>query len=651
MNPNSTQREQGLTLEQLGLVPSEAQRRSGFGRSADDAGRGSDDRREGPVPNPGLRSTEPASSLRILFLVSAHNGLSQRAWLALTELGHEVSVAVVKSAIAMEAAVREHDPELIVCPFLKTMIPESIWSRCRCLIVHPGPRGDRGPSSLDWAIELRMREWGVTVLEASGVFDAGDVWATSSFAMREVGKSSLYRHEVRRAAIEALVQAIGRVLAGGSAPKALDPGEPRGRARALMSQQVRAIDWGRNSTEVIARKIHAGEGHPGVLDVIDGTEFHLFGAHSELGLNGRPGDVIAQRAGAICRATVDGAVWITHLKRRDTPTESFFKLPAMRALSLAGLVPDVPQVTVARDARLPAHHTYRDIAYQEHGAVGYLSFEFYNGAMSTEQCRRLRDAYAYARSRSKTRVIVLLGGSDYFSNGIHLNVIEAADDPAVESWRNLHAITDLVRDIIQTDSHLVISALRGDAAAGGVPLAVAADYTLAREDTVLNPYYQHMGGLYGSEYWTYLLPRRVGAEMTARLTGAPFTPIGARHAVRIGLLDAAVDATPSSFHNQTRRLAEGLSSTPSVEYRLEQKRREREHDELLKPLHAYHSEEMARCQERFFGPDPSYHQARRRFVYKIAPAHCETPQRLDDGSRIDLGSLFEQAEPALDHAA
>ena len=120
-----------------------------------------------------------------------------------------------------------------------------------------------------------------------------------------------------------------------------------------------------------------------------------------------------------------------------------------------------------------------------------------------------------------------MGGRDYFSNGIHLNVIEAAENPAEESWRNLNAITDLVREIIETDSHLVISALRGDAAAGGVALALAADHVVGREDIVLNPYYQHMGGLYGSEYWTYLLPRRIGAEMTATLINPPFTPIGA----------------------------------------------------------------------------------------------------------------------------
>ena len=99
-------------------------------------------------------------SLRILFLVSAHNGLSQRAWIALRERGHEVTVEVVESAEAMETAVGRDDPQLIVCPFLKKMIPESIWSQHRCLIVHPGPRGDRGPSSLDWAIELARASGG-----------------------------------------------------------------------------------------------------------------------------------------------------------------------------------------------------------------------------------------------------------------------------------------------------------------------------------------------------------------------------------------------------------------------------------------------------------------------------------------------------------
>lgn len=558
-------------------------------------------------------------SLRILFLVSAHNGLSQRAWIALTELGHEVTVAVVDSAAKMEAAVSEHQPQLIVCPFLKTLIPESIWANHRCLIVHPGPRGDRGPSSLDWAIELGMPEWGVTVFEANGEVDAGDVWATRSFRMREAGKSSLYRHEVRRAAIDALLEAVGRIARGDGPPQQLDRiGEGvRGRARPLMTQDVRSIDWNSDGTDKVVRKIRAAEGHPGVLDAIDGTQFHLFGVRAEWLLRGRPGQIIAQASGAICRATVDGAVWITHLKRRDTPGERYFKLPAARSLALAGVQLDVPEIAVGLDGQVPVDPTYNEISYEERAAVGYLHFDFYNGAMSSEQCGRLRDAYADARSRSNTRVIVLMGGSDYFSNGIHLNLIEAAEDPAGESWRNLNAINDLVRDVIETDSHLVISALAGDAAAGGVPLALAADYVIGRGDIVLNPYYQHMGGLYGSEYWTYLLPRRVGSEMTARLVGPPFAPIGADRAVRIGLLDAALDGTLSSFHSQTHRMAEGLSISPHVEYRLERKRRQRAHDEQLKPLQAYRSEELARSHESFYGSDRSYHEARRRFVYKI----------------------------------
>ena len=249
--------------------------------------------------------------------------------------------------------------------------------------------------------------------------------------------------------------------------------------------------------------------------------------------------------------------------------------------------------------------------------MGYLRFAFYNGAMSTEQCGRLREAFAHARAQQHTRVIVLLGGDDYFSNGIHLNEIEAADNPAQESWRNLQAIDDLVKDILETDSHLVVSALAGDAAAGGVPLALAGDYVLAREDTVLNPYYQHMGGLYGSEYWTYLLPRRVGAATTARLTSAPFRPVGSREAVRMRLLDAALGADLEEFRAATARFAERAAHDGLHQARLKDKRHRRVIDERVKPLEAYRQEEMARCHQCFFGPDPAYHHARRSFVYKL----------------------------------
>jgi putative two-component system hydrogenase maturation factor HypX/HoxX len=561
--------------------------------------------------------------LNVLFLVSAHNSLSQRSWIALTELGHDVEVAVVESGAQMEAAVAARRPDLIVCPILKKLIPESIWSTHRCLVVHPGPPGDRGPSSLDWAIELGAEEWGVTVLEADGDFDAGEVWASRTFPTRAAGKSSLYRHEVRHAAIAAIAEAVRRIGETGVAP-AVPAGPSAGQARPLMSQEVRAIGWTADSTDTVVRKLRAAEGHPGVLDAIHGTEFHLFGVHRERELRGAPGTIIAQRDGAICRATTDGAVWITHLKRREGETS--YKLPATRALELSRVSVDAPEVPIAVDAALPAEHTFREIVYEEHAGVGYLHFDFYNGAMSIEQCRRLRDAYLLARSRRETKVIVLMGGVDFFSNGIHLNVIEAADDPAMESWLNLQAIDAVVREIVETDSHLVISALAGDAAAGGVPFALAADRVVAREDVVLNPYYGHMGGLYGSEYWTYLLPRRVGPETAERLTSAPFAPVGTREAVEIGLLDAAFGATAADFGAQVRELAERSARDPRLVEQLEDKRRVRARDEQIKPLRAYRNEELARSYRCFFGEDRSYHEARHRFVHKLG-APCAVPTR------------------------
>ena len=562
-------------------------------------------------------------SLRILFLVTAHNGLSQRAEIALAELGHEVTVAVVDGAAEMEAAVATDPPDLIVCPFLRRLIPESVWSRHRCLIVHPGPVGDRGPSSLDWAIELAMDEWGVTVLEANGVLDAGSVWASRTFAMRAAGKSSIYRHEVRRAALDALLEAVGVIADGRARPKPSPERNPEvGRARPLMRQDARAIDWSVDCSDRVVRKLRAGDGHPGVLDELGGVAFYLFGGHYERALRGTPGEIVARRTGAICRATVDGAVWITHLRQADSGDEgeAHIKLPAMRALELAGVSVDAPEVAAPVRASLPAGHTYREISYEEHGEVGYLRFDFYNGAMSTDQCLRLREAFREARSRPQTKVIVLMGGTDCFSNGIHLNVIEAAADPAAESWRNLTAIDDLAREIIETGSHVVISALAGDAGAGGVPLALAADHVIAREDVVLNPYYGHMGGLYGSEYWTYVLPRRVGDEMAARLTGPPYEALGAHQAVGIGLLDAAFGASVEEFEAGVRTFSERIATARGFDRVLDCKRARRAHDELVKPLQDYRREELERSHRCFFGPDRSYHHARSRFVHKLPPA-------------------------------
>ena len=549
--------------------------------------------------------------MRILLIASAFNSMTQRVFVELDDLGYDVSCTVATDGDQMRAAVADVDPQLVVAPFLKTAIPEDVWRALPCLIVHPGIRGDRGPSSLDWAI-LRGRDtWGVTVLQAAEEFDAGDIWASREFAVGNRPKSALYRGETADAAVAAVVEAIEGYRDGSLVPEPLDYSNPtvQGRLERPMKQADREIDWSA-STQDVLRRLRCSDSTPGVVDTIFGKRYHLFGGHEEGVLSGRPGDVLGHRDGAICRATGDGAVWITHLRPEATGERKFVKLPA--ATVLARKLTGFPERSIAIDAELEAP-TYREIRYEEHGEVGALHFDFYNGAMSTEQCDRLLAAYKYARSRP-TKVIVLHGGEDLWSNGIHLNVIETAALPAAESWANINAMDDLVREILETSSHIVISAMAGNAGAGGVPLALAADEVCARPGVVLNPHYKGMG-LFGSEYWTYLLPRRVGMELTLDLTSSCL-PISARRAESIGLVDHVLGTDGESFRRQVQRLAAEIAYSDDFHERLRAKRTARLRDERARPLSSYRFVELTQMQRDFAGP--VYQQAREAFVRKLA---------------------------------
>ncbi len=546
--------------------------------------------------------------MRILFLTHSFNSLAQRLFCELRARGHEVSVEFDISDAVAEEAVALFRPDLIVAPYLRRAIPESNWTRHLCLIVHPGIVGDRGPSSLDWAIQQGEPEWGVTVLQANAEMDAGDIWAAETFAMRLAKKSSIYRNEVTEAACRAVLTAVERFSSGAFTPTPLASAAARGQWRPLMRQPDRRIDWLCDDTAMIIAKINAADGFPGVADELFGIGCRLFDVHAE-GQRpaGAPGDIVARRDGALLRLTRDGALWIGHVRREDR--EDAFKLPAAIAFAdREAALPESPADLMRDDAR------WSELRYREAGQVGYLAFEFYNGAMSTDQCRRLRAAYAFAISRP-TRVIVLEGGFDFWSNGIHLNMIEAAASPADESWANINAIDDFARDVIETDTHLTVAALCGNAGAGGAFLALAADRVWARAGVILNPHYKNMGNLYGSEYWTYLLPRRVGADRARRIM-ANRLPLPAAQALREELIDAAIDVPPPAFAAQVAERARALAGSAEFESHLEAKRARRARDEAAKPLAAYREEELNNMRRNFYGFDPSYHVARYHFVVK-----------------------------------
>ncbi|GGX03540.1 enoyl-CoA hydratase-related protein [Streptomyces lomondensis] len=565
----------------------------------------------------------------ILLVASAFNSLSQRVYAELSDQGHRVDVVLAShGADAVRAAVREVCPELVVAPMLKSALPEDVWREHTCLIVHPGPPGDRGPSALDWAIAEEASEWGVTVLQAEAAMDAGDIWADGAFPVPPAGKSDMYRNEVSDAATAAVLLAVRRFADGSFKPRPQsDPGI-RVVWRDYFRQEQRRIDWEHDDTATVLRKLRGADSQPGVLDEVCGREVFLHGGHPEDRLRGQPGELLATRSGAVCRATRDGAVWIPELRpRKASGDPAPFRRPAASVLAgfpaPPGSAPGMPGSNgrpywlpeIAVPLELPPERTtWTDIRYRQRGDIGFLSFSFPGGAMSTVHCRRLLAAYRYALTR-RTSVLVLGGARDFFSNGIHLNVIEASSDPAGESWSNLVAMNDLVEAVLRTTDRVVVAALGGNAAAGGVMLALAADEVWCRTGSVLNPHYRNMG-LYGSEYWTYSLPRRVGAEAAERLTSEAL-PVSAATAERIGLVDRLVPVPAREFTAEVERLAADVAGDPGIAQRITTKATARHADELQRPLAEYRRAELARMRAVFFDPQAPYHALRSAFVRKL----------------------------------
>ncbi|WP_347332135.1 hydrogenase maturation protein [Marinimicrobium locisalis] len=560
--------------------------------------------------------------MKVLLLASAYNGLCQRVDRELLSIGHDVFIELCADQTVIEGTVERIKPDLILCPFLKHRVPESVWRHYPCLIVHPGIEGDRGPSSLDWAISEFRATWGVTLLQADQEMDAGDIWGTQEFPCRTASKGSLYRREVSQSATFLIKQALVDLPREAFQPRPLDYNNPAvlGRERPLMKQPDRAIDWHSDTTATIVQKIHAADGFPGVKDCLNGVDFYLFGVREGKRYpTAEPGQLLGHCEEAVCRATVDGSVWIRQLKPVPAPGETTSKLPAMRALARSALAEQCSQ--------LPAisGEGFSDIQVEREGSVVYVHFDFYNGAMNTEQCRGLLAQLRILRADPSVEVVVLMGGEDFWSNGIHLNCIELADDAAAESWRNINAMDDIVECLLTNTDQMTVAALRCNAGAGGAVLSQACDYVVARSGVVLNTHYKTMG-LYGSEYWTYVLPRRVGERFAHQLIEG-CEPLLVDEALDWGMVDELLPEDWALYHRELKEYCQSLvSDRQEWQNALEHKRLTRERDEQKCPLANYRREELRRMKATFDDPHSDYHRLRHRFVYKLSCGR--TPARL-----------------------
>ena len=175
--------------------------------------------------------------------------------------------------------------------------------------------------------------------------------------------------------------------------------------------------------------------------------------------------------------------------------------------------------------------------------------------------------------------VVLMGGSTYFCNGINLNTIEAAHNPAEESWLNINAIDDVILEFLKLKSKCIIANLARNAGAGGVMMALAVDIVLSNREIIFNPAYSGMGlyhiiymvlsiGLISCQkgpsgtghHFTYprlqspnVCPPNVSSDQNKRRTNNPFekaakleeicdlmqnpSPIGWQRAVDLNIID------------------------------------------------------------------------------------------------------------------
>jgi putative two-component system hydrogenase maturation factor HypX/HoxX len=126
-----------------------------------------------------------------------------------------------------------------------------------------------------------------------------------------------------------------------------------------------------------------------------------------------------------------------------------------------------------------------------------------------------------------------------------------------------------------------------------------------------------MGNLYGSEYGTYLLPRRLG-ETSAKALLAQRLPLLDREADAIGLIDHCEESLRERFEERCLQHALALSATYNLPQRLVTRQATSERDETLRPLAHHREQELARMHCNFYGFDPSTHVGRHHFGLKMA---------------------------------
>ena len=227
-------------------------------------------------------------------------------------------------------------------------------------------------------------------------------------------------------------------------------------------------------------------------------------------------------------------------------------------------------------------------------------------ALATPMCRSLLHALLVAADDKSVRAIVLTGAGRAFCSGGDLNVMrDARRRKAVAEIQDLLVAGKEICLAIASMPKLVVAAVNGPAAGGGMSLALACDLRIASQSATFSQGFARLG-LYPDFGATYFLPRLIGLSRASELFYTGET-LSATEACQIGIVYQVFP--DDKFGEEVDKLAEHLAAGPPLVYRdvkrtmVGEKRREMEDaldEEIRLQTHCFTTDDCSEGLTAFF---------------------------------------------------
>jgi len=185
-------------------------------------------------------------------------------------------------------------------------------------------------------------------------------------------------------------------------------------------------------------------------------------------------------------------------------------------------------------------------------------------ALNPELCRALVHGLLRASEDRSVRAVVLTGAGRGFCSGGDINFMhDARERRAIGEFKQMLETGKEICLAIASMPKVVIAAVNGPAAGGGLSLALACDLRIASDQAMFTQAFGHLG-LYPDFGATFFLPRVVGLSRAQELFYTP-ERLSADEARRIGIVASVFPH--DSFEEETQKLAERVAAGPPLAYR------------------------------------------------------------------------------------